>query len=205
MDSKIPNLLYPQAFLTPWMAADITRDYQNIVQDDYDKLIEATKSLYYNPSQYRDFQRVIFNSKYDARLQPFGFEEVPKNLGIDLYNQILSTPDTTTNTYRIYDITDERGQPIAHSIIQSMNASGSIDASSLNVPIIYVSSPYTIVKAVSNLADKGDRRKIRGHFPYMISTEGEGYASVISGQIPGREKKSPQNIFTRHPMQRDCQ
>lgn len=191
-----PYLLYPSAFLTPWGASAVMNDLDSIAKPEVANLKEGAINLYNNPSAFTDFQKVIFNANYDVRLQPFGYADLNRNLGVDLYNELSAEQD-----YWIEPIKDEDDQPLAYYVIQPINVKKhSIDLNRLNSPIIYISSPYSVAKAISNIANKGDRPQYSGG--YMISyPEKAGYQSVISGQIPGRENKITTQTF--YPLPHD--
>jgi hypothetical protein len=190
-DLLYPSVLYPSAFLTPWDASAVVNNLENIAYKEFADLQAAAKNLYTNPNTFTDFQKVIFNANYDVRLQPSGYPGFNRDAGVDLYNQL-----STQQSYKVAPITDEFDQPLAHYVIQPLNIKeSSIDLRWTNSPIVYISSPYSVAKAISNIANKGDRGKLvyKGDREggYMISYwDDAGYRSVISGQIPGTRKQA---------------
>jgi hypothetical protein len=186
-DLLFPSVLYPSAFLTPWDASAVVNDLENIVYKEFADLQAAAKNLYTNPNTFTDFQKVIFNADYDTRLQRSGYPGFNRDAGVDLYNQL-----SAQQSYEIVPITDEFNRPLAHYVIQPLNIKeSSIDLRGKNSPIVYISSPYSVAKAISNIANKGDRRSPNDYSGgYMMSYwDGAGYRTTISGQIPGRDSK----------------
>lgn len=201
---SVPYLLYPSAFLIDdsnplaYFPTDaVINNLDNLVDKEFTALQAAAKNLYTNPNTFTDFQKVIFNANYDVRLQQHviyddlgiptitdGFPGFNRDAGVDLYNQL-----STRQSYEIAPITDEFDQPLAHYVIQPLNIKeSSIDLRGKNSPIVYISSPYSVAKAISNIASKGDREPYSGGY-MMAYWDEAGYTNVISGQIPGRDNK----------------
>jgi len=189
-----PYLLYPSAFLTPWDASAVVNSLDNIVYNEYKDLQAAVKSLHADPNKFTDFQKVIFNANYDVRLQPSGYPGFNRDAGVDLYNEL-----SVQQSYDIATITDELNRPAVHYVIQPLNIKeSSIDLHRLDSPIIYISSPYSVAKAISNISNKGDRFSFERDYSggYMMSYwDDAGYQSVISGQIPGRDGKLTTEVY----------
>lgn len=172
-------------------ANKIVNNFDTITQNEFDELLDGVKKLKTNPFDFDDFQKIIFGADYNVSLTPKGFLGESKWLGQDLYNE-LAKPRKNHTKFQ------PNGTKI---IIQQINSSENImDYSQANIakdsrePIIFISSPYSIAKALSNIAKQGDRRKYKSG--YMISYAPEAdYETVVSGQIKNRENKISTRIF----------
>ena len=183
MSNSSPYILFPAAFLSPRSAQDVVTSFDNITKSEYENLIKKITAFSQDERTFKDLQRVVFSANYDAKLQPNGFPNTKKTLGIDLYKRLNSEE---SHTVLINSETDELRPQY---FIQPLNSDEeSLDLSGRESSIVYISSPFSLAKAASNIANKGDRPNAKDG--YMISYwEDAGYRSVISGQIPGRDKK----------------
>lgn len=202
MSSTSPYLLYPSAFLTPRDASAVMNDLDRIVESEVANLKEGAINLYKDPNAFTDFQKVIFNANYDARLQPYGFENRNRNIGVDLYNELSAEQAyRIETTYRIETSKyAESTIPLAHYVIQPINLNErSIDLNWLNLPVVYISSPYSVAKAISNIANNSEPFGYSGGYLMCYGGESLEYAqSIISGQIPGRDNKLTTETYYPH-------
>ena len=146
-------------------SSKVENDFQNL-KSDLDKLIT-------NNTLFDDLQKVTFHANYDVRLTPNGFlDDNPKF--------IRPKPSNAINPeyYQYKNV-----------IIQSYEATKKYEWQE-NEPLIFISSPYSGAKIVSNITNKVDAGRAYELDTYMIEWGDETrWWSVISGQIPGREGK----------------
>lgn len=141
------------------------------VENDFQNLKSDLGKLIANNALFNDLQKVTFHANYDVRLTPNGFlDDNPKF--------IRRKPSNAINPeyYQHKNV-----------IIQSYEATKKYEWKE-NVPLIFISSPYSDAKVISNITNKVDTGSKKG--TYMIEYgSNERWWSVISGQIPGREGK----------------
>ena len=191
----LPHLLYTEPFLdnrdaqTTFNRVNLSDDqvreeYNSLIQKANEPLNDSSKTV----SALIELQKFTFNANWESRLQPFGYYNVDQNLGLDLYKK-LKTPQA----YSIETVSTKSGE--GNVVIQPLNPEdSSIDLSEItNGPLVYISSPYGIAKAESNIADLDP---FWGG--YMIAYW-EGGANnpryVISGGQQDREGKISTEIF----------
>ena len=195
----IPYLLYDEAFLYAGGAEaafnQVKEDPDDIFIDQYNSLIKQAKIPLADSSKAVSaligLQSFTFNANWESRLQPFGYYNVNQNLGVDLAKK-LKTPQSlfierANGTFSKQGKRKDGG----YIAIQPLNPeSNSIDLSEINdEPWIYVSSPYGIAKAESNIADIVNDFDHKGLNLWMISSIDNIYKYVISGGIPERLDK----------------
>ena len=196
--TEIPYLLYDEAFLFAEDAEaafnQVKEDPDDIFIDQYNSLVKQAKIPLADSSRavsaLIDLQSFTFNANWESRLQPFGYYNVNQNLGVDLAKK-LKTPQSLfiereNGTFSKQGKRKDSG----YIAIQPLNPAGNaIDLSEINDgPWIYVSSPYGIAKAESNIADTFNSPYISPTF-WMISDKANKTEYVISGGIPERLHK----------------
>ena len=191
------SLLYPSAFLESGNPQDVWDNLESIVVNERYSLEQGAIGIFNAITEkddigFFDFQKVTFNADYAATLQRAGFKN---NLGRDLYEYL-----TSPQNYDISEIMDY-GKTVGHYVIKPLHVidrdekgDNESDFSYLNSPVIYISSPFSVGLAASNIASKGDQGRYDGG--YMMSYAAEaGYQDVLSGGIDGRAGVLTTEVF----------
>ncbi|QBE67967.1 hypothetical protein SynWH8101_0356 [Synechococcus sp. WH 8101] len=197
-----PSLLYPAAFLSPtevdleklessgFQRPNRTAPFSGFdssifpaINKEFEQLKKDAKALFQDPSKFRDFQKVVFNADYDKHLKTFGFANANKELGIDLYNKLYGLEGKTSlythgDFYTAFQPLSLRQRDVNWSL-------SSYGSSFLSKPIIYISSPFSVAKAMSNIATPSHQAG------FMLSFSD----AYLSGGIPGRDKKLTTEAF----------
>lgn len=215
MPEKLPRLLYPAAFealnysqvygppvqrIEGGKGADaVIERLEDIASDDYRSLITGARNLRNYPYKFADLQRVIFTADYDVRLQPNGYPEALRYLGVDLFKELSKGDNLKTKK-------TSDGLIVLPPINPDTN---DISFSAESEPVIYIASPYSIARAMSNIANRADRRdRFTGqdnpYGGYMIAynpsfSKKTDLRSVISGGIVGRDNKITTEVFYPGP------
>lgn len=164
MTISYPLLHYPGLIASQIPPYSTLFFYFEDLRKDLDKLTS-------NNSLFRDIQKVTFSANYDVRLTPIGFQDDNPKFAIE---------GTGVKSYIEF-------YQAKNAVIQSYGASKDFTWEK-NLPLIFISSPYSGAKVLSNITNKVDTGTKKGMYMIEFGSDSRWW-SVISGQIPGREGK----------------
>ena len=166
----------PETFSTPYLLYPnlVAGKHENSgqVQKDFQNLMADLNALTTSNSLINDIQKVTFSANYDVRLTPSGFQDDRAR-----FTRQTTPPPSSPEYYQYKNV-----------VVQSYEAENNYEWQN-NLPLIFISSPYSGGRVISNITNKVDRTTQSGTYMIEWASDKDWAWPVISGGIEGREGK----------------